>query len=220
VFDGDNRPPIAEEDVFLPGEAADIPRPKPARSGMLREIVEVIVLFAVIYTLVNLVSARFIVDGSSMAPNFATGQYVFVDRVSYLISAPQRGDVVVLRSPESSERDLIKRIIGLPGERITIRNELVYVNDTPLPEDYLYAPPHYQGDWQLAENEYFVLGDNRNNSRDSHNFGPVSRDNLIGRARAIYWPLRDLRVISGASYESATAGAPALVLTATASAAE
>lgn len=187
-------------DDFVEPEEEIPPRPRLRRARWLRELLETILIFAIVYVLVNLLTARFIVDGSSMAPNLATGEYVIVNRVAYLLDNPQRGDVVVVQSPDEQDIDLIKRLIGLPGETIEISAGLVHVNGTALNEPYLNAQPRYQGTWTLGENEYFVLGDNRNNSRDSHNFGPLPGASLIGQAAAIYWPPEAWKIIAHFDY--------------------
>ncbi|MBN2471126.1 MAG: signal peptidase I [Anaerolineae bacterium] len=186
--------------LATPADAEPLPRPRLRRGRWLREIIETILIFAVIYVLVNLLSARFIVDGSSMTPTLGTGQYVLVNRVAYLLGQPERGDVIVLHSPEEAGTDLIKRLIGLPGETISITGGVVSVDGVPLDEPYLNAQPRYEGEWALQADEYFVLGDNRNNSRDSHNFGPVKRSALIGRADLIYWPVQDWQIITHSDY--------------------
>lgn len=198
-----------------PDTSRDIPRPRPRRRRLLRDVIETLLIFIVVYTLVNLITARFIVDGSSMAPNFATGQYVMVNRASYLLNSPQRGDVIVFISPENEERDLIKRVIGLPGEQVVVESGLVYINGEPLDEPYTNAQPRYHGEWALGPDEYFVLGDNRNNSRDSHNFGLLRRKNIIGQAVLIYWPPQDWRIIPHHDYAVSSAPPATLIPTAT-----
>lgn len=190
-------PPDYPED-----ETGDLPRPRTKRRSVIREIIDIAVLVVVIYTLVNLLSARFIVDGPSMQPNFETGQFVLVNRIGYLMTEPARGDVIVFRSPDASEFDLIKRIIGLPGETINITNQQLFVGNEVLDEPYINAPPRYSGTWTLGPEEYFVLGDNRNNSRDSHNFGPLSRTNIIGQAAIVYWPPESWGLIQSHSYST------------------
>lgn len=164
------------------------PRPRLQTRALWREAVEVALLIVAVVTLVNLTTARFIVDGDSMQPNLATGQFVLINRLNYLLWEPQRGDVIVLASPEQQHEDLIKRVIGLPGETVRVHNQQVWIDGLALDEPYLAAPPSYTGEWQLDPGEYFVLGDNRNNSRDSHSFGPVNRAAIVGQAWLVYWP--------------------------------
>jgi signal peptidase I len=164
------------------------PASRPPWRVIVREIIETILLTALIYLGVNLATGRFKVEGSSMEPSFHPEQYVLVDKVSYRLGTPQRGDVVVFQYPQATERDFIKRIIGLPGETVDIRGGLVYVNGQALAEPYISAPPGYAGTWILDVDQYFVLGDNRNSSSDSHSWGPLEKHYLIGRAVLVYWP--------------------------------
>ena len=190
-------------------QASEIARPRlTAGRRFRRDIVETVLLVIVIYTLVNLTTARAIVEGPSMQPNFYTGQLVVINRFAYFFAEPQRGDVVVLHNPradcqapskieESGCEDLIKRVIGLPGENIQIEQGRVYVNGTQINEPYVqdYCHVGCDGKWSLDENHYFILGDNRNNSYDSHSFGPILRSLIVGEAWIRYWPPQDANVI-------------------------
>ncbi len=155
---------------------------------LLREVLETVLLTAIIYLAVNFATSRYRVEGDSMQPTMKPDQYVLVDKISYRLGEPQRGDIVVFRFPFSSQRDFIKRVVGLPGETVSITGGVVTVNGQPLAEPYVSAPPTYQGTWTLAPNEIFVLGDNRNNSSDSHSWGPLEEEFLEGRAVVVYWP--------------------------------
>lgn len=170
----------------LEGEALPS-QPSPGKS-LLREIIETVLLTVLIYVAVNFATGRFRIEGSSMEPSMHPNQYVLVDKISYMLSDPKRGDVVVFNFPQATERDFIKRIIGLPGETVSVRGGVVYVNDVPLDEPYISAPPTYENTWTLAPDQFFVLGDNRNSSSDSHTWGPLDRGYLIGRAILVYWP--------------------------------
>jgi len=164
-----------------------------------QEIGETVLLIALIYTLVNLACARFVVEGPSMQPNFHTGQYIIVSRVNYLLGNPQRGEVVVFHYPGNPQEDYIKRVIGLPGDTVEIRDTQVYVNGIQLSEPYINEPCSAtscrDNVWELGENEYFVMGDNRNHSSDSRVFGPVGRDHIVGEALIRYWPPQDWGII-------------------------
>ncbi len=161
--------------------------PAPGKS-LLREIIETILLTVIIYLSVNFATGRFRIEGSSMEPSLHPNQYVLVDKLSYRIGTPKRGDVVVFNYPLATERDFIKRVIGLPGETVAIKGGVVTINGEPLQEPYISQPPDYENTWHLGPNEYFVLGDNRNSSLDSHSWGPLDRHYLIGRAVFVYWP--------------------------------
>lgn len=174
------------------------PRPeRPNLLGILVDILETLLLSVVLFFLINAVSARIRIDGSSMEPNLHHGEFVIVSKVNYKIGEPERGDVVVFDFPRNITQEYIKRIIGLPGEEIKIEDGQVYVNGEALVEPYLKLEPHYEGEWQVQENELFVLGDNRNNSSDSHNWGMVPMENVVGEALLVYWPPSSWGVLSG-----------------------
>lgn len=198
---------VVHDDARVVGRSYDeVPQPYVLRkNGFLREIIETLLLVIAIYTLVNLSTARFVVDGSSMEPNFHTGEYVIVSRLAYILSEPERGDVVVFHYDTTNNRDFIKRLVGLPNEHIEMREGRVYVDGHLLDEPYVkeYCRPTLCNDreWYLDDDEYFVLGDNRNSSRDSHDFGPIEREQIIGRAWVRYWPIEDLRIIPHHDYD-------------------
>lgn len=139
----------------------------------------------------------FLVEGNSMQPNYHNKEFLLVDRLSYKINPPKRGEVIIFRYPLNPADDYIKRIVGLPGETIKIENGQVFINDQLLEENYLSTDTQtfVANDLEnflektLAENEYFVLGDNRNNSSDSREWGIVPKNNLIGRAWFVVYPL-------------------------------
>jgi len=177
-------------------QAAMSRRPNLRRRGFMYEILETLVLIIAIYALVDLASARFYVDGPSMEPSFVTGQRVIVSRVNYLLGQPERGEIIVFDSPDRPTIDppLIKRLIGMPGETVEIRDSLVYINGVQLDEPYINEPCTRNCEdrtWELGPDEYFVMGDNRNRSRDSRSFGPVKHSHLIGEALVRYWPPAD-----------------------------
>ena len=159
------------------------------------DILETLVLAVVLYFGINAVSARVRVDGFSMRPTLQDGEYILVNKLAYKFSAPMRGDIVVFVFPVNPEEDLIKRIIGVPGDTITIQDGVLSVNGVMVDEPYIDAPPAYNGTWQVSEGELFVLGDNRNDSRDSHQWGLLPIENVIGRAVLIYWPPEEWQVI-------------------------
>jgi len=184
----------------------ELPRPKLRRRGFVREIIDTIVLIGAIYALVNLASVRFIVEGPSMQPNFHSDQFLIVSRINYLLGEPERGDIIVFHPPgkPADEPPYIKRVIGLPGETIEIRDTLVYVNGVELNEPYINEPciPARCADdsWVLAPDEYFVMGDNRNHSSDSRAFDQIHHSNIIGEAVIRYWPPQDWGSVSQIAY--------------------
>ena len=176
------------------------PRPeRPNLMGILVDILETLLLSVVLFFLINAVSARIRIDGSSMEPNLHHGEFVIVSKVNYKIREPERGDVVVFDFPRNITEEYIKRIIGLPGEEIKIVDGRVFVNGEALTEPYLKVEPRYEGEWLVQKDELFVLGDNRNNSSDSHNWGMVPMENVVGEALIVYWPPSSWGLVSGAT---------------------
>lgn len=163
---------------------------------LLFDLVETLTLAVLLYFGINAVSARVRVDGYSMVPTLQDGEYVLVSKLSYKIGEPQHGDIIVFKYPGEPPQDLIKRIVGLPGDSVQVRNMNVIVNGQALSEPYIAASPAYQGDWQVPEGYLFVLGDNRNDSSDSHSWGLLPMENVIGKAILIYWPPPDWKAIS------------------------
>ena len=137
---------------------------------------------------------RYIPSGS-MEPTLQINDRLIIDKVSYDFSSPKRGDIVVFNPTEELQVEnfheaFIKRVIGLPGEKVEVKNGRVYINDSPLQEKYIEAKPNYQwGSVIVPRNSYLVLGDNRNNSYDSHYWGFVPRDKIVGRAMFRFWSL-------------------------------
>lgn len=174
----------------------------------LRELVQTVLLIVALYTLVNLAIPRYAVEGQSMQPNFngEGSERLIVNRVEYMLSDPQRGDIVVLDNPNGGI-NLLKRIIGLPGETLHLKEGQVYIDGRPIEEPYILEQCNRQrcedAEWVLGKDEYFVLGDNRNNSLDSSNFGPVDRSLIIGRAWIRYWPPDEWMIISHHNYQEA-----------------
>jgi signal peptidase I len=170
---------------------------KPNLLGVLIDILETLLLSVVLFFLINAVSARIRIDGSSMEPNLHHGEFVIVSKINYRFGEPERGDVVVFDFPRNITQEYIKRVIGLPGDHILIEDGNVYVNEIILSEPYLIMEPQYEGEWDIPENTLFVLGDNRNNSSDSHTWGTVPMSNVIGEALVVYWPPSSWGLING-----------------------
>ena len=139
--------------------------------------------------MINISTARVRQDGYSMGTTLPDASYILADRLAYNQNDPQRGDIIVFSFPLDPNLDLIKRVIGLPGETIAVQDSTVTINGTPLEESYITGPPLYDGTWLVPEGQYFVLGDNRNDSRDSHQWGFLPRENIIAKAVWIYYPL-------------------------------
>jgi len=158
---------------------------------LVLDVLETIVLSILLFLAINAISARIRVDGFSMEPTLMNGEFVIVNRLAYRIGEPSIGDIIVFHYPKDPEQEFIKRVIGLPGDDVRITAGQVYVNNQVLSEPYIAAPPRYDSEWPVPESSLFVLGDNRNNSSDSHNWGTVPLENVIGKAIIVYWPPSD-----------------------------
>lgn len=151
------------------------------------------------------VAAPYLVQGSSMDPTFHSADYLIVDRLSYRLEEPQRGDVIVFRFPQDPSRSFIKRVIGLPGETVEIQENAVRVENAEHPEGFALAEPYIDPEnahggalrVTLDKNEYFVLGDNRKASADSRIWGALPRDHIIGRALLRLYPFTQVGVNPG-----------------------
>jgi len=169
---------------------------------ILREVGITILIAVFVFVLLRLTVQSYTVEGSSMMPNVQAHQYIMVNKASYRTSEPQRGEVIVFDPPFDSPRPFIKRVIGLPSETVEIKDGKVFIGGIPLDEEeYIVTPPNYSMPAkEVPENEYFVLGDNRNSSNDSHSGWTVPRDNIIGKAWFSYWPPSQLGVVRHYSY--------------------
>ena len=178
----------------------------------LWEILKItIIAFLIVLPIRYYVFQPFIVKGESMEPNFENGNYLIVDELSYHFRDPQRGEVVVFKYPKNPSQRYIKRVIGLPGETVKIKDGKITIykeNSSPITlEEFGYLPfSHYtEGNLaiKLGSNEYFVLGDNRtgNRSYDSRWWGPVPRENIIGRVLIRAWPLAELKFFGLPQYQ-------------------
>ncbi|MBI2849311.1 MAG: signal peptidase I [Chloroflexi bacterium] len=186
-----------------------------------RETIETIILTLLIFLVVRTVVQNFKVEGSSMEPTLHSEQYLLVNKASYFqvdlsdliklvpvlkmgndrlllwsFPSPQPGDVVVFRFPRDPRRDFIKRVVGRPGDTVEIRNSQVIINGKAVNEPYVREHPNYTlPTMKVPEDNYFVLGDNRNNSSDSHVWGVVPRENIVGKAWLVYWPMEQWGLI-------------------------
>ena len=163
--------------------------------SLLREILETALLTLIIFLALNTLTGRFQVRGSSMEPTLHDGQYLVVSKLTYWVQPPKRGDIMVFHPPRGGSDDYIKRIVGLPGEQIRIRQGDLLVDGVPLQEPYVVEQGGYSGSWKLGSDEYFVLGDNRGNSSDSHMWGTLPKENIIGKAWLCYWPPEAWRLV-------------------------
>jgi signal peptidase I len=167
----------------------------------LVEILSTFIFLVASLSLFDMAIPRSVVDGSSMLPTFVDGERLIVSRLDYLFRSPDRGDVIVLNSvdPREPEVMLIKRVVGLPGETIELRDQQVYIDGVLLEEPYIReactVSKCADESWQLAETEYFVMGDNRNHSRDSRDFGVIPIDHIVGHVVIRFWPINRVGLV-------------------------
>ncbi len=163
-----------------------------------------VLILAIILIIYHLfIGTIFVVSGVSMENNFHTGQWVYVNRISYLASQPHKGEVTVTKFPgDPKNKKFVKRLIGLPGEKIEIVDSKVFVNGNELIESYIDKRLIFSENLsrQLGSNEYFLMGDNRAESHDSRIWGPASRKDLIGKATFVLYPLSDFGAIPAPAY--------------------
>ncbi len=165
--------------------------------AFLREILVTVILAIVIFLALQTTVQSFIIVGSSMEPNLQQEERLLINKVVYNFHEPERGDVIVFRPPNNQRADYIKRIIGLPRETVEVKSGVVYINGYSLDEPYEVKelPKYTLTKRKIPENEYFVLGDNRNNSNDSHNGWTVPKQNIVGKAWLSIWPPSEWRVV-------------------------
>lgn len=179
-------------------------QPRSRASSALRELVETVLFTLLIYVLVrHFLFENYRVVGYSMTPTLENDQYLVVNKLGYRLHEPQRGDIIVFRDPRSPDRKLIKRVVGLPGERLEISQGQVFIDEKQLDEPYIQSLGHYsQPSTQIPPDHYFVLGDNRNNSSDSHNWGTLPSNEIVGKAWLSYWPPGHWGVVSHQVYDN------------------
>ncbi len=168
---------------------------------LIWEIAEVVIIALVaVFIIRNFLVQPFLVNGASMEPNFHNGDYIIIDEISYHLRDPQRGEVVVFHYPNNESAYFIKRVIGLPGERLLIKDGKIRVFNKEFPDGFLadekYLPSYIQtiGEKEavLKNTEYFVMGDNRSFSFDSRSWGPLQKAEIVGVVRLRLWPLNQV----------------------------
>ncbi len=165
----------------------------------IREILSWVAVFAAAITVAALIQFFVLeplrVDGQSMSKTLMNNEFILVSKADYWSMEPQRLDVVICQYP-GREETYVKRVVGIPGDTVEVRKEVVLVNGAALVEDYItYPADYFFGPLTLNEDEYFVLGDNRIHSTDSHVIGPIKRDAILGRVRLVIYPLDKVRTI-------------------------
>lgn len=173
--------------------------------GYFIEFIETIVVFVAIFFMIYLFVAQFHkVSGNSMIPTFHNGDYIITEKVSYRFGTPKRGDIIVLKNPKDESQDFIKRIIALPQDTMRLENNTIFVNDVATNETYLPAGTQTEDGSFLSEgqtiragpNQYFVMGDNREHSSDSREWGGVTKKEIIGKTFFRYWPPQSIGFVN------------------------
>ncbi len=187
-----------------------------------REIIEAVILALIVFLVIQAGVRNFKVEGPSMMPTLEGGQYLLVNRVVYFkldtgrvsrmvpfwkvdrpsqrfaVRPPRRGEVIVFNYPRDVTKDFVKRVVGLPGETVEVRQGTVYINDQELQEPYVTNRDSSSAKRiTLSEDEYYVIGDNRLRSNDSRSWGPVSEELLLGKVWFVYWPFSELQLVQG-----------------------
>jgi signal peptidase I len=227
-------PPARTTWERIPSEPSE-ERAPPSVRGVVKELLETAIFILLVFLIVRGVVQNFKIEGSSMQPNLHTNQYILVNKIIYFhfdmnaplrllpgrgdlaprivypFHMPRRGEVVVFEYPRDQSKDYIKRVIGLPGESVEIRDGLVYVNGVLLDEPYLQGAqtvcrpetdPCSSGPVQVPAGTVFVMGDNRSNSSDSREWNALPLDRVIGKAWVSYWPREDWGAITSPIYAS------------------
>jgi signal peptidase I len=172
---------------------------------LLLDILQTLVLSVALYVIINAATARISVRSVSMQPTLYEQDFVLINKLAYRLETPHRGDVIVFHPPLPNEIEpYIKRVVGLPGDTITISNRQVSVNGVSIEEPYIMAEPTYTGTWVVPEGHLFVLGDNRNNSSDSHQWGMVPLESVIGKAEFIYFPVAHWKMLNNSTAVAAS----------------
>lgn len=160
-------------------------------------IIGLVLLAVAVFLLIQFTIQSSIVVGHSMEPSLSDGQRLLISKATFFFREPQIGEVIVFRPPNKEQPDYIKRVIAGPGDTVEIKAGVVYVNGSPLDEPYIKDHPYYTlPPTEVPEDNYFVLGDNRNNSNDSHNHWTVPREDIIGKAWLSIWPPGEWGVVT------------------------
>jgi signal peptidase I len=161
-----------------------------------RELLITVGLAIVIFLLLQTTIQSSIVDGSSMQPGLEDGQRLIVVKAVYHFKQPDRGDIIIIHPPVAPQKQWVKRVIGIPGDTVEVKGGTVYVNNIPLDEPYIKDIPRYTfSPYKVPDDNYFVMGDNRNNSTDSHYGWTVEKENIVGAVWLRIWPLSEWGVV-------------------------
>lgn len=199
---------MRQPDPVSPAVATAAPRQK----SFARDTFEIVFLALVLYFVIQYAVQTVHVLGSSMVPSLQNNDLLVASKISYKLHQPQRGDIIIFKPPNDDARDFIKRVIAVPGDRLRIDHGIVYINGQVLHESYLPEPWTVNNTWPtdgkdviIPPDHYFVMGDNRNHSSDSRQFGYIDASAILGKAEVRIWPLQELGLLDG---HSSLAAAP------------
>lgn len=181
-------------------------------NGIIDLIKTLATVFIIAFLLKTFVVQTFIIEGQSMEGSFHTGEYLLIDKISYRMTNPKRGDIIVFIPRDDNDKSYIKRVVGLPGEKVKIESHKVLINGKIIDESsYLgtfisgVTKPDETYSVNLNDNEYFVMGDNRDNSRDSRVIGPIHKEQITGRAFIVLYPFKNFGLVKLPSYSTVAA---------------
>ena len=187
----------AETDLKI--DAANGQNNKPVHDkGPVREIIESVAVAVVLALIIRVFLFQFfVIPSGSMEPTLTEGDMIAANKIIYRFSEPKRGDIIVFKYPLNPDRDFVKRLIGLPGEKVQIKNSTLYINGKLVTQPFLPKGLEYPdyGPITVQKDKYFMMGDNRNNSLDSRVWGEMPKENIIGKASLIYWPVKRIRIL-------------------------
>jgi len=169
---------------------------KKGKKSMFRELLETVISAGIIaFIIITFIGQVTVVLGASMESTLHNKERLIANKIGYRLESPKQGEIIIFRPPLDTKRNYIKRVIGVPGDKVEIVNGKVYVNDEALNESYVEHKSYENMPVvTVPENSYFVLGDNRPNSSDSRYWGFVPRKNVVGKAWAVFWPLNKIRI--------------------------
>jgi len=169
-----------------------------SKKPVIPEILESIIIAVILATIIRLfLLAPFFIPSQSMEPSLLVGDRMIVSKIAYRLGEPQRGDIIVFKYPRDPSKDYVKRLIGFEGEEVILKNNHLYINGKETPEKYLPEGLTFYdfGPVIVPNGCYLMLGDNRSNSEDSRVWGPLPKENVIGKAVLIYWPFNRARLL-------------------------
>ncbi len=178
---------------------AECNSPAESKKSVFAEMMESVLIAVLLAVIIRLfILAPFYIPSGSMEPALLIGDQIIVSKIAYRIGEPQRSDIIVFRYPRDPSRDYVKRLIGLSGETVVLRNNRLYINGQEMPEKYLPAGLRFDdfGPVRVPQGTYLMLGDNRRNSEDSRVWGPLPKEYIVGKALFIYWPLSQVRLLN------------------------